>query len=317
MDKEQRIKLRAAFTEITRNSEKGIRGVWVARAPKPGPIVGITIMTHGNEPSGLAAYWYFRHVYELKKKLKRGTVYFVLNNIEAGKRYFAAQSNEAKKKTRFVDINMNRLPTDTFARTRDRRYEVRRARELRKIWAEFQYGLDIHSTGQATKPMIVKLKRSKMDLVARFPVTTVISNIDAIQKGKPASHFYGNGRAAVYGIEVGGHETPGALPRAIRCTKIFLASLRMIPKSVPKKNRHQVEYRVFGSVWFPNASYKLVRPLKNFQRIREGQLIARGNGKPIAVPADSYVLMAPKGKKKSRIEEEVIFLAQRSARFRK
>lgn len=313
MNKKQRASLSASFRELSRSSEGGIRGVWVVSAPKPGPAVGITLMTHGNEPSGLAAYRYFRHVYGLQKKMKRGTVYFVLNNIAAGKRYFAAKNDAAKRKTRFVNVNMNRLPLDTMARRNDARYEIRRARELGKIWGKFQYGLDIHSTGQPTKPMIVKLARSKKDLVTRFPIATVISNIDVIQKGKPAPHFYGNGRAAVCGVEVGGHETPGAFPRAIRCVKIFLASLRIIADPIPKRNSRQIEYRVFQSIWFPDTSYELVKPLKNFSRVCKGQLIARGNGKPIVLSANGHVLMAPKGKKKPSIEEEVFFLARRSA----
>ncbi|MFH0806366.1 MAG: succinylglutamate desuccinylase/aspartoacylase family protein [Candidatus Brennerbacteria bacterium] len=308
--------LRLAFSELAKNSVAGVRGVWVVRSPVPGPIVGITLMTHGNEPSGLAAYHYFRHLYRLEEKLMRGTVYFVLNNIVAGKRYFSTRTVAAKRKARFVDINMNRLPSNTFLLKRDGRYEVRRAKELRKIWKQFQCALDIHSTGQPTKPMVIKLARSKSGMVSRFPIPTVISNIDAVQTGKPAAYFYGERRAETYSIETGGHELEPSRKRAIACVQSFLASQRLIDGPRTPRAQRQKEYRVFSSVWFPNTSYELTRRMRNFEKVGRGQIIARGDGKPILAPADAHVLMAPKGKKKPSINEEVMFLTRPSRPFR-
>lgn len=305
------LNLRATFEELNSSVTGKANGVWHAHSKKPGPIVGITIFTHGNEPSGLAAYHYFRHTYQLESRIQRGDVYFVLNNQKAAKQYFTAvvaSDENAKLRARFVDINMNRLPDNPFSDDSDKRYEIRRARELRNIWAQFQYALDIHSTSQPTRPMIIALTRSDVKMVSRFPITTVVSNIDAVQSGKPACYFYGERKAVVYGIEVGSHEVKYSLRRAITCTRTFLALLDMIPKGKLSQVRDQVEYEVFNSVWFPNASYALTRSLKNFEFIHKGRCLATGNKQSVIASMDCYALMPPQGKKPASLKEEVLFL---------
>lgn len=309
------VDIAAAFHELNSSVRDGVPGVWAVHSGNPGPVVGITVLTHGNEPSGLAAYHYFRHTYQLEHRLRRGSVYFVLNNPEAARRYFAAVAiadENAKRHARFIDINMNRLPDDPFSENNDQRYELKRARALREIWARFQYALDIHSTDQSTRPMIIKLARSNMKLISRFPISTIISNIDSIQSGKPACYFYGGKKSQVYGIEAGGHEVKRSLQRAITCTRTFLALLDLISVNRLPKVKDQIEYRVFDSVWFPNTSYELTRTLREFEVIHKGQLLATGDGQPITASTDCRVLMAPHGKKPTYITEEVIFLAQMS-----
>lgn len=305
--------LKAAFDELTGSSVDGVAGVWVVHSKNPGPVVGVTVLTHGNEPSGLAAYHYFRHVYQLERRLQQSSVYFVLSNPEAAKRYFeavATADESAKRRARFVDINMNRLPDDPFDGNNDQYYEIQRARALQGIWARFQYALDIHSTDQLTRPMVIKLARSDMDMISRFPISTVISNIDAVQSGKPACYFYGGQKSQVYGIEVGDHEAKRSLQRAITCVRTFLTLLGLIPANRLPEIRDQIEYQVFDSVWFPNASYELIRPLREFEMIQEGQLLATGNGQPIMASTDCCALMVPTGKKPTSINEEILFLAQ-------
>ncbi|HEY4509492.1 MAG TPA: succinylglutamate desuccinylase/aspartoacylase family protein [Candidatus Paceibacterota bacterium] len=307
------VDITAAFQELNNSVVDGVPGVWVVHSKQPGPVVGITMLTHGNEPSGLATYHYFRHLYQLEHRLKRGSVYFVLNNPEAAKRYFTAVAiadENAKRRARFVDVNMNRLPDDPFSGDNDQRYEVKRARVLRGIWARFQYALDIHSTIQTTRPMIIKLARSDMKMISRFPISTVISNIDAVQSGKPACYFYGGQRSQVYGIETGGHEVKRSLQRAVMCTRTFLALLNLIPVNRLPGLKDQVEYRVFDSIWFPDASYELTRALKDFGVIHKGQLLARGDGQSLTAGTDCCALMVPRRKKATNIDEEVFFLTR-------
>ena len=88
------------FSIIKESRYKGVAGVICLDSNKPGPVVGVTICTHGNEPCGLAL------VNELKKPSK-GKVVICLNNLKATENYFLATTETEEIETRFIDINMN------------------------------------------------------------------------------------------------------------------------------------------------------------------------------------------------------------------
>ena len=71
------------FNFIKKSSYQGVNGVWKIQSGKPGPVLGITLHTHGNEPSGLAVLSHFREKFPLERHLKNGAVVFALNNILA------------------------------------------------------------------------------------------------------------------------------------------------------------------------------------------------------------------------------------------
>lgn len=307
------LSLAGSFSELAKSTVEGVAGVWLVRSRQPGPVVGVTIMTHGNEPAGLAAYRFFRHTFALQKKLKRGCVYFVLNNIEAGTRYFAALKKDRPQKElsrhRFVHINMNRLPEHVFTVQTRRRSEVARAKQLQPIWSRFTHALDLHSTSRDSDPMVIALARSAPAFIRRMPIKVVLTNIDQVQIGKPASFFYGGEQAHVYGLECGGDHQPESLKRAIEITQTFLSALGMIDGTIGRRHRHQV-FRIIGSIVFTHTSYKLIRPLKELELLKKGAIIGRGIGKPVRVPMDGVALMAPRGLRPSRYKEEVLFIAE-------
>lgn len=306
--------LSVAFNELANTRVNGISGIWVAHSGKPGPVVGVTIMTHGNEPCGLGVYQYFRQQRWLERQLCKGSVYVVLNNLEAAQQYFevinAGGDMGTKLGKRFVKVNMNRLPADVYSLKDDERYEVRRAQELRPIWDQFDHALDIHSVSQlGAVPMIVALERSDLEIVSDFPIQKIITRIDAIQHGKPATYFYGKEKAPVYGIEAGNHEEEGSFTLALTCATSFLQSLGMIDREIPSRPMSHTEYQIFDSVWFPDRSYELKREIPNFGHVKCGEVLATGDGDPIIAQQDAIALMGSRGTKPTSIEEEVLFLA--------
>jgi predicted deacylase len=306
--------LSATFDELANTHVDRIPGVWVAHSGKPGPVVGITIMTHGNEPCGLGVYQYFRQQCWLERRLRKGSVYVVLNNLEAARQYFeiakAGGDMDTKLGKRFIKVNMNRLPADVYSLEDDERSEVRRAQELRPIWDRFDHALDIHSMAQAgAPPMIVALGRSDLEMVLDFPIQKIITRIDAVQRGKPATYFYGKGKVPVYGIEAGSHEEERSFTLARICAILFLQSLGIIDREIPSRPVSHTEYRIFGSVWFPDESYELTREIPNFGDVKRGEVLATGNGDPIIAQQDEVALMGPRGTKPPSIGEEVLFLA--------
>lgn len=300
--------LKRHFNFIKESSHQGVNGVWKIESGKPGPTLGITLHTHGNEPSGLAILSHFREKFPLEQHLKSGTVLFVLNNILATEKFLVAENDDEKRASRFVDINMNRLPNDVMECGKDDpRYEVRRAQELRSVWSQFDIGFDIHSTAQESIGMIMNIGTVYPHLIRGFPITDILTNIENVQRGKPAVFFYGNGSIPVMGIEAGYHGSPDAFARAITCTDALLKNLQMI-EGVTETGGHKYnEYFVDGALMFPDASYSLARPFPTYEMFTEGEIIATNGYEDILAPFTGHSIFAPPGTTVKNINEEVMF----------
>ena len=138
------------------------------------------------------------------------------------------------------------------------------------------------------------------DLVRGFPISTIISNIDVVQIGLPAFGYYGNKDTKpgtpVMEIEAGSHEDPASFARAITCSLALLQNLEMISRDTDSLDGVVTEYReyqVFGSVVFPNDSYRVVRCFKDFERVAAGTVFAKGNGAPLVAERDCLTLFCP------------------------
>ncbi|MES2314445.1 MAG: succinylglutamate desuccinylase/aspartoacylase family protein [Patescibacteria group bacterium] len=309
--------LKNEFLLIKESSYEGIKGVMVFDSGIPGPCLGITINTHGNEPSGLAALGYFRKD-DLVKSLISGRVMFVINNIQACEAYFKALEIEnvseretAKLKSRFCDVNMNRLPTNTLELSGDKRYEILRAQELRQVWERFDIAFDVHSTRSESEPMIIALGNVQSTLYAGFPIGIIIRNIENVQSGKPASAFYGRaGETPVFAIETGSHEKETSFQTAMTCISILLQNLGMLPKTSLLVSKTYKEYLIVDSMFFPDNSYELTKAFNMFELCEKGQIIAQGNGPAIVAPETGCLLFVPPGKKPTApLDEEVLFFS--------
>ena len=304
------------FTFIKDSSYQGVSGVWRIDSGVPGPIVGITICTHGNEISGLAALWYFRHHFLPTEALKCGSVIFVLNDIEAAEQYFKAQTPEEEKLCRKVDDNMNRLPVDTMERSGNDSYEIRRAQELRPIWESFDSALDLHSfTQSGPPPMIVSCFAEWPELIKSWPIERVIKDIEIVQRNKPACSFYGhNGKEKrpFIGLECGSHREKSSLVIAITSTISFLRYLGVVGslESELPSYQHRV-FKIIGSVFFLDKTYRVVRSFTDGTEVRKGEVVGRNpEGKEIYSSCDGITLFWDKSDTPSDINEEVFFIAE-------
>lgn len=309
--------LREEFTSLRNLSENGVQGVVRFDSGIDGPCVGITMQTHGNEPSGLAALRYFR-TNNLVLKLRKGSVLFVLNNIKAAEQYFATmditdatQREKQALATRFLEVNMNRLPEDILERVDDSRYEIVRTQELLPVWKMFDIGLDIHTTTSVIEPMIIALGDASEDLYHGFPVKIVIRNIERIQSGVPASGFYGKPPLTpVLGVEAGIHEDSGSCNIAVTLVVSMLQNLEMLEVKEAQESKMRREYNITGSIFFPNRSYQLVKEYTPFELIQAGDIIAEGDGEPIKAHSTCHAILPPPGKVPTApLSDEVMFLS--------
>ena len=317
MTSRQRKRLQKILTMMKSCTESGVPGVLKIVGKKPGIVLGISVCTHGNEPSGLAALDYLWNELDLQKRLNRGAVYFVVNNLEAAENYLWNGERGKNNRYRLIDWNMNRLPEDMLHLTNDKRYEVQRAQELFPIWQQLEVGFDIHSTTQDSPPMLIG-GRVPLKLVHDFPIEMMLTNIDVVQKGLPAFGFYGQSKKEipVFEIEAGQHEKQSSFKRAQECVGRLLRNLDMIDsrplpgkKPMERPSRKLLEYRICGSIFSPDKSYRCTRVFKNGEFVSKGTPFLTGNGKDIIAPYDCHTLFCPADRKPRSLIDEVMFLS--------
>lgn len=303
------------FNFIKSSKYKGIDSVARFDSGCPGPVLGVTINTHGNEPTGLGVLAHMRNVFDLSGKLKKGSVIVTLNNLKATKRYFKAIKSNDKNKakdTRYVDVDMNRLPDDVLL-SKSSKYEIARARELVKIWNTFDVALDIHDMAAERNPqeaIIIAVGKMQKKLFDGMPVQKIFSNIDKVQIGQPACALYGHGNIPVLGLEAGLRETEKSAEVGVDCLVQLLVNLKMIDGGRSGSSAKKVTiYKCIDSVVFPDSSYILSKKFKTFDKLRRGQVIATGRGSDIRSRHDAVIFSPiPKKKLKKKPRYEAMFL---------
>jgi hypothetical protein len=310
------------YKYISKSKVSSISGAIEFNSGTIGPTVGITLCTHGNEPAGLITLWYLRNVFKLQNKLRKGRIIFVLNNLNACEKYLHTISDEEKNMCRFLDVNMNRLPENLLTLEKSSKYEIIRAKELYPIWSQFDVGLDIHSTPQESQPMIIlQGEQLPKDLIKGFSINKIISNIDNVQTGKPAFSFYGGGKKIpIIEIESGSHKSIHSPVCAIQCALSLLHNLHIIDQNdYQLKNIHQKyeTYPIKGSIIFPNISYTLTRNFYDFEYLKQGEIIAQGDGDDILMPFNGHaiIVMLKAGEKPKKITDEVMYLSEKISKF--
>jgi len=280
-----------------------IDGVTLIDSGIAGPTVAITACTHGNEPAGMVALKYASNL-----KIKRGKLYLIVVNYKARQMYLCAKNNGERAKTRFVDINFNRLPINVLDLKNDSRYEIQRLHELLPVFEQFDYSMDLHSTSQQSPPMFITENDFNFNLVRGIPVEILLAGIDEIQVGVPSFIFHGSSIGNRFEIELGAHESKTAEILAVKSAERFLINTGIIDgaeMSVPNIKK----YKVIDSLMFPNRSYSLVRIFAPFERIKRNQALACGYSGDLVANEDCQVIFGLKRLlKPNSINEEVLFM---------
>lgn len=306
--------LETVLREFKESVCDGIHGVVCIDSEKPGPVLGITACTHGNEPSGLAIFHHLLNDVNIREKLQCGTLYLVVNNIRAAEKFFVCKTEEEKRDCRGIDMNMNRLPRDVMS-SKDARYELIRARELYPIWQRFTHGLDIHSMTVDIPPMLIS-RGNNFDrivgLIQGFSIEILLSNIDAVQIGAPVFAFYGaDGDVPVFAIEAGQHVKSETLGRAESCAVSLLQNLGMYPGIPETVDIAYREYEIVDSIIFPNKSFDFIKQFEPFSSIKMGDLLAESsNGARRQSGFDGHLIFPTKDRGEGKdISEEVSFIS--------
>ena len=306
--------LQETFEFLKNSFIDNVQGCYCLDSKVEGPCVGITILTHGNEPTGLAAFKYFL---DHRISPQKGKIIFVLNNIQATENYFQANSEKEREKCRFVDINFNRLPVDCLE-IQSSDYEIKRIKELYPIYRKFDFGFDIHSTRTDPKATIINVSDDLgHGLFSGFPdeIEDIISNITKIQRGIPVSALFGGKDREIprLVIESGKHEDGSSFKTAIQCTLEFCINCGVLPKSIKERKKKSYKvYKVVKSVFFEDSSFETPREFEAFERLTEETVLGvNSNGDKIFSPIKGLTLFgSPKGDKPKTVDDEEFFITE-------
>ena len=313
------IDLKKTFKILKNSVYCNVKGCYCIDSKIEGPCVGITIMTHGNEPSGLAAFRYFLDNNIFPEK---GKIIFIINNIKAAENFFCAANNSERDVCRFVDINFNRLPENCLDITSDQ-YEIKRIKEVYPIYTLFDFGLDIHSTRTDPRPLIINISDDlSHGLFSGFPneMVDIIANMAFIQTGIPASSLFGGKEKSIpiLGIETGIHTAERAFQIAILCTLAFCRNCGVLFHSTKNKKKkwYQV-YKVMSSVFYPDESFKTIRDFKAFEELTLDTVLGINDmGQKIFAPIEGLSLFGNKnGHKPKTSNDEEFFIVNKSYRI--
>ena len=132
----------------------GVPYVWRFAAERPGPRVTIQALTHGNEVCGAIS-----NDWLLRKDVRpiRGTLTLTFANIEAFQTFDAADPFAS----RCVDEDFNRLWTAEVLDGRRYTRDLARARQLRPVYDDTEYLLDLHSMTDPCPPLALAGRQQK------------------------------------------------------------------------------------------------------------------------------------------------------------
>lgn len=163
-----------------RDTDTGVAYVHRFDSGRPGPVVMVQALTHGNELCGaIALDWLFRTGLGRSWLPLQGQLIVSFANVAAYERFDAAQPFAS----RCVDEDLNRVWDDAVLFGPRDSVELRRARELQPFIDSADYLLDIHSMQEACRPLMLC---GPLERTARW----------ARQLGTPANLLLDAGHAA-------------------------------------------------------------------------------------------------------------------------
>ncbi len=281
--------------------------VWSFDSGQAGPQVMVQALTHGNEICGAIALDWLLGC-QAQWQPQRGRLTLAFGNIAAYARWDPDQPN----RSRYVDEDFNRVwADDALSGPRDS-VELRRARELRPFVDAAELLLDIHSMGEACRPLMVcgadgrgGDKGAALSRRLRVPEVLLIdtghpAGLRMIERGPFADPR--DARSAVL-IECGQHWERAAAEVAKDTLLRFLghcgvlpeafvaAQLKLLGRALPAR---QQLVRVTEAVVARSLDFRFVREFRGLEVIaRAGELIAIDGTHEVRAPYDNTVLVMP------------------------
>ncbi|HKE38431.1 MAG TPA: succinylglutamate desuccinylase/aspartoacylase family protein [Casimicrobiaceae bacterium] len=289
-----------AFPDLTAHASgnAGMSYAWTFESSRSGPHVLVQALTHGNEVCGAIVLDRF-----LREGLRpvRGTLSLVFANVAAYQRF----DSKDPFASRCVDEDFNRLWTASVLDGERASAELTRARELRPLYDQVDYLLDLHSMSEPCPPLAMAGRQHKGVELAQaigIPQHIVIDGGHASGRRLRDYAFFDDPddvRNALL-IECGQHWETASPHVATQATLRFLRHFGMIDaerlerelEPLPPAPQRLIE--VTTTVTIATDAFRFTRPVRALQSIkRAGTVYAADGETEIRTPHDDCVLIMP------------------------
>lgn len=237
------------------------KDVTLIESGKPGPVLAIFAGVHGNEKAGVYA------LQELLPTLSvtKGKIYVVMANPLA-----------IKQNVRMLTKNLNRC---FYVGNDGIDQEDVRARELMRLLDECDALLDLHMFYDEVGQPFVICEDNAVSIAQRFDVGIISTNWTDVEPGGTDGYMYLQGKIGIC-VECGPiAKAEQYVSFAKNTIYQFLKSYDMTDEAVEYSASQKRVIRAEKTVLKSNETFVLQPNLRNFQRLKPGQLLAEKHGK--------------------------------------
>ncbi|WP_175402745.1 succinylglutamate desuccinylase/aspartoacylase family protein [Mangrovivirga cuniculi] len=271
---------------------------------KEGPSMIFTGGIHGNEPSGVFA---IREVIEeiSRNKIKvRGNIYGISGNLKAlgkGHRYEKYDLNRlwTKKKIESLLNDVQKEPAQDIIEQKEILTEIRKI--LNEDNGPF-YFFDLHTTSSETNPFLtVNDCLANRKFAELFPVPMILG-IEEYLEGPLLSYINELGYVA-FGFEGGSHGDKSSVDNHKAFILLALVHAGMIKRksfnyykyydqlAKTSFDSHEIFEIFYRFQVFDNSKFKMKPGFVNFQKIKQGTILAKYNGERIKAEENARIFM--------------------------
>jgi len=276
----------------------GVPYVHTFEAAAPGPHVMVNALTHGNEICGAIA---LSRIMELGLRPKRGRLSLVFVNVAAYARFDPAKPNAS----RYVDEDFNRVWVESRLDGAEQSSELVRARQLRPVFDDADFLLDIHSMGtRSTALMIAHGLEKERALARRIAIPPWIVCGQGHIQGKrlieytPFNDIRTDKTALL--VECGQHWETNAARVALDTALRFLTVTGAIDEATAAPHLHvkepepQVMVDISGGYTAKTDAFRFVSEFIGLEHFaKAGTPIARDGDETVVTPHDDCYLVMP------------------------
>lgn len=259
-----------------------------------GPTSIILAGVHGNEICGVEI---IRKILPTLK-IDKGRLFIGYGNPRA---------IEIKKRS--TEANLNRMFKDDkdLSETEKISYEYKRAQFLKKYLDQAGVLLDVHASTNPESSSFIICESNAKELFSCFPVDLVVSGFDKEEPGGTDYYMNKNGKIGIC-VECGYFSSPESLIVAEKSIMSFLSARKHINTDHLIESKKQSRIHIYRLYYSKTDSFVLDKKFRDFEEIKNGQVIGVDGEEKISPDRDSLILFACNSSKKG---EEVFLLGEK------
>ena len=268
---------------------------------EPGPCLIFTGGIHGNEPSGVLALHHVMQELQEHNTAIRGSMIALAGNLWALER---AERFHKKDLNRLWNTkNVGRLRNGTFVPSNeDEKQQENLYHIIQNILATKEgpfYFFDLHTTSSSTIPFLtVNDRLLNRKFTQQYPLPLILG-IEEYLDGPLLSYINELGCIS-FGFESGQHDDRVSLDNHIAFTYLSLVFSGAVDKESINYNHYFQTLsnlpRSIYEIYFryeikKNEKFVMEPGFTNFQRIYQGELLAKSNEQPVLSPHHAIIFM--------------------------